>query len=69
MQSPRLSGQSIRRYRVERGISREELAYRAGVSIATVDRMEAGRNVPSAETIAAIARLLGVPMESLFEAA
>ena len=61
-----LSGDAIRAARERAGLRRERLAADVGVSISTIERAETGRNVPAADVVAAIARRLDVPMETLF---
>jgi transcriptional regulator with XRE-family HTH domain len=59
-------GKRIRHLREERGLTQRELARRAGLTPSGVGFIEHGqtRN-PSAETVVAIARALGVPVEEL----
>jgi transcriptional regulator with XRE-family HTH domain len=59
-------GKRIRDLREERGLTQRELARRAGLTPSGVGFIEHGqtRN-PSAETVVAIARALGVPVEEL----
>lgn len=54
-------GSLIRFHRERAGISMEALAYRAGVSVATVYRAENGRHRPSPATSTRIAEALGLP--------
>lgn len=46
-------------------LSQAELARRAGMSSATVSRLEAGENVPEPETLEKLAAELAVPAETL----
>lgn len=46
-------------------LSQAELARRAGMSSATVSRLEAGENVPEPETLEKLAEVLAVPSETL----
>ena len=61
-------GKRIRDLREERGLTQREVARRAGLTPSGVGFIEHGqtRN-PSAETVVAIARALGVPVEELLE--
>jgi electron transfer flavoprotein beta subunit len=52
-----------------RGLSLRRLAAAAGVSHSTLSRLLRGRQTPSAEVLAAVARELGVPLPELFERA
>jgi transcriptional regulator with XRE-family HTH domain len=51
---------NVRRVREELGISREGLADKAGVSVRTLERIEAGQTVPRRATIKVLADALGV---------
>lgn len=63
-------GTAVRTLRNERGWTRESLAERAGVGVATLERIENGREHSSTmETIKKIAKALGVDWLDLLEAA
>jgi transcriptional regulator with XRE-family HTH domain len=56
----------VRYLRQEQGLSQEMLAYRAGVSVATIRRLETGKKaLPYWSTIEAVALVLGVAPETL----
>ena len=57
----------LKRHRAERGLTQEDLAERAGVTRQTIISIEHGRYSPSTELALRLARLFGVPVESLFE--
>ncbi len=57
------AGARVRRLRVRRALTQEQLAETAGVAVRTVQRAEEG--TMSAETVAALAAALGVPVETL----
>ena len=57
----------LKRQRVERGMTQEELAERVGVTRQTILSIERGRYSPSIELALRLARLFSVPVESLFE--
>jgi transcriptional regulator with XRE-family HTH domain/molybdate-binding protein len=59
----------IRALRAAKGWSQQDLADRAGVTRQLVGAVEAGRNVPSVTAALALARVLGVPVEALFDEA
>jgi putative transcriptional regulator len=59
----------LKRHRTERGLTQEELADRVGVTRQTILSIERGRYSPSIELALRLARLFGVPVESLFELA
>lgn len=46
--------------REAQGLSREGLAFKAGVSLKTVERIESGQAVPRRATLAMVALALGV---------
>jgi molybdate-binding protein/DNA-binding XRE family transcriptional regulator len=56
----------VKRARVERNWSQEELARRAGISRAAVSAIEINRLVPSVAAALALARSFGCPVETLF---
>jgi len=57
---------NIEKLRKARGLSMEALAYRAGVSVKTIQRLErTGRG--HSETLRAVAGVLGVGLDDLFE--
>lgn len=57
----------IRTIRREKGLTAEQLAAKAGLASATVYRAERGIGSPSDETLAEIARVLGVEVAQLHE--
>lgn len=62
----RTLGNQVRRLRGERGLTRHELAEKAGVSVDTLNRIERGRVSPSLETIAKVCNGLRVSLETFF---
>jgi transcriptional regulator with XRE-family HTH domain len=56
---------NVRRVREDRGLSREGLADKAGVSMRTLERIEMGQTVPRRATIKVLADALGVEPEDL----
>jgi predicted ATPase/DNA-binding XRE family transcriptional regulator len=59
-------GQVLRHYRREAGLTQEELAERASVSLRAVSDLERGlRTVPRRDTTRLLAEALGVPVEDL----
>ena len=63
-----LFGEGVRRLRVERGWSREELAERAEMNAAYVGFIERGDNLPSLSVILQLGRALGVDPRRLLDA-
>jgi transcriptional regulator with XRE-family HTH domain len=61
-------GKRVRELREARGLSQSEVARRAGITPSAVHFIESGRTKePSASTVAAIARAIGVGVEEVFE--
>ncbi|GAB5416056.1 MAG: hypothetical protein Crog2KO_01560 [Crocinitomicaceae bacterium] len=58
--------QNIRRIRLEKDLTQEELAEGAGISQVQIARIEAGRINTSISTVVAIAKALGVGEGELF---
>ena len=58
-------GSSIRRNRQERGLTQEELAEAAGLSLKMVQKIEAGQKGFRMETVIRIAETLGISLGSL----
>jgi transcriptional regulator with XRE-family HTH domain len=56
-------------HRRRRGLSQEELAEAAGLSLRTVQRLEKGERLPRGYTLQALARTLELPVEALTAAA
>lgn len=56
----------LERLRVAKGWSRERLAGEAGLSLATIERIELGRRTPQLTTAVKIANALGVGLDELF---
>ena len=60
-------GEQVRTMRNLKGISQEELAFRAGVHRTYLGGIQRGERNPSLRNIAAIARALGMPLSELFK--
>lgn len=60
-------GKRLRAVRVDLGLTQEEAAELAGLSVQAVSSAEAARKLPTLETLTALARGLRVPMANLFE--
>ena len=58
-------GNIIEKYRLEKGLTKTELAKRVGVSRGQITRMENGTRTISEENYAKIANALDVPLENL----
>jgi transcriptional regulator with XRE-family HTH domain len=57
---------NLRRLRVERGISQDDLAYSAGVERAYVGHLERAKRNPTVVTLAKLAEALGVHVGQFF---
>ena len=62
-------GQRIRALRRERGVSQEELSFKAGISAAHLGQIERAVKKPTVETIGKLAAALEVPVTALFSSA
>ena len=60
-----LFGQSLRRFRTERGWSQEELAEAAGITLNYVGNLERGEQGPSLHILVCLARGLGIDVPTL----
>lgn len=56
---------TLRKLRAQRKMSREELALAVGVTYSTVANLEVGRYKPRIDLAIRIARVFGVPVESI----
>lgn len=61
-------GSNIRRNRQEKGLTQEELAEAAGLSLKMVQKIEGGQKGSRMETVIRIAETLGVSLGSLADA-
>jgi transcriptional regulator with XRE-family HTH domain len=59
-------GRNVRRIRLEKGFTQEELAESAGISQVQIARIESGKINTSISTVVAIAKALGVGEGELF---
>jgi len=62
---PRILGSRIQKYRLRRGLSQEDVAFKVGISRVYMGYIEQGRNVPSLEILQKIARVIGVNLKEL----
>jgi transcriptional regulator with XRE-family HTH domain len=59
-------GQSVKDLRAAAGLTQQELAVKAGLSVSVVSQIEQGTNAdPRLSTLAALARALGVNLDQL----
>ncbi len=61
-------GEEVRRLRMTRGLSQQELAERVGLRQSVVARLEAGGAEPRLSTLDRVAQALGVELEVQFQA-
>ena len=59
--------QQIRRLRLARGLTQEDLAEQFDMSVRTVRNIEAGRHGPAFDTLESLSRALGVEFKGLFD--
>ena len=57
---------NLRRLRVDRGVSQEQLAMEAGVDRAFTGQLERARENPTVDTLEKLADALGVPLRDFF---
>jgi transcriptional regulator with XRE-family HTH domain len=60
-------GAQLRRLRLERSLSQERLAERAGLNYKYIGQVELAKQDPGADVLVRLARALGVPVGQLFE--
>ncbi len=60
-------GHAIKQARSKRGLTQQQLANRAGISISSLYYIESDTNSPSVRTLSKIAAALEVPVSALFE--
>lgn len=60
---------NLRYWRKQRGITQEQLAEKAGLSVPGVQKAESGQRWPTPDTVTALARALEVPERFFFSAA
>ncbi|MGH9352388.1 MAG: helix-turn-helix domain-containing protein [Terriglobia bacterium] len=56
----------LQQIRIHKSMSQIELAERAGLSMTSLDKLEAGEKIPSCQTLEALAEALEVPLYELF---
>ena len=59
-------GENVRRYRLQCGLTQQELAFRAGLCIQTIYRVEKGITNLTIDVAESIAKVLNVPVLWLF---
>lgn len=64
----KIVGTNVRRLRVERKLTQEQLAHDAGIDLTYLGGIERGRRNPSVEVLGRLASSLGVDPRDLFQA-
>lgn len=62
-------GQAIRALRLERDLTQESLAHRAGITVGHLSKIERGHSNPTWETVVGIAEALGISLVDVAKAA
>jgi len=63
----RLVGPNLRAARLQRKLSQETLAQKAGLSVSYVSMLERGQRTPPLDTLESLAKALGVPPVELLQ--
>jgi|TARA_B100001964_G_scaffold240081_1_gene309091 transcriptional regulator with XRE-family HTH domain len=63
----KLFGNKVKQFRLELGISQEELAFRSGLHRTYISDLERGNRNVSLETIQKIANALNISIDKLFD--
>ena len=63
----KIVGENVRRLRLERRLTQEQLAHDAGIDLTYLGGIERGRRNPSVEVLGRIAKVLAVPPGSLLD--
>lgn len=64
----KIVGANVRRLRIERKLTQEQLAHEADIDVTYLRGIEAGRRNPSVDVVVGLARSLSVHPRELFEA-
>ena len=60
-------GATVRRLRLQAGLTQEQLGERCDMDLSAVSRLERGQRNPRLDTLVRISRALGVPPAALLE--
>jgi transcriptional regulator with XRE-family HTH domain len=63
----KIVGANVRKLRVERKLTQEQLAHDAEIDVTYLRGIEAGRRNPSVEVLGRLSRVLSVQPQDLFE--
>jgi transcriptional regulator with XRE-family HTH domain len=64
---PAIVGRNVRKLRLQKGLTQEELAFEAEIDLTYVGGIERGRRNPSLMVLMRIAKALGVQLPKLLE--
>ena len=67
MDMRRLVGRNVRRFRIEKGLTQEQLAERSGFSQFYISSLETGRRNPTVVSVYELAQALGVDHVALVQ--
>lgn len=60
-------GKNLKKYRLESGLTQEELAEKVGIHPTYVGKLESGKNNPSAKLLFKISRALKIKLYNIFD--
>ncbi len=60
-------GLNLKKYRLEKGLTQENLAEKVGIHPTYVGKLESGKNNPSTKMLYKITRALGIKLSDLFD--
>ncbi len=60
-------GLNLKKYRLEKGLTQENLAEKVGIHPTYVGKLESGKNNPSTKMLYKITRALGIKFPDLFD--
>ena len=60
-------GLNLKKYRLEKGLTQENLAEKVGIHPTYVGKLEGGKNNPSTKMLYKITRALGIKLSDLFD--
>lgn len=60
-------GLNLKKHRLERGLTQENLAEKVGIHPTYVGKLESGKNNPSTKMLYKITRALGIKLSDLFD--
>jgi transcriptional regulator with XRE-family HTH domain len=63
----KLVGEQIRKIRLDRGLTQDQVAVAASIDSSNVRAMEAGRNLPSVPSLVRVAKALGCSTSELID--